>query len=144
MANLYSAHALVGLTGSAGATFEAYITAPSTGYLSLESLIFSGDFSSATDDPVLVELLRVTGQTGGTAIVPSKHNTEVSLASGATVHMDSVTAVAVADSTVFSQYVRPSFSFTPGVTVAPGETWAVRMTPGAQTRNMNIGLFWKE
>ena len=141
---IYSAHDSVGLTGSGSATYEMYITAPSTNNIRFTDLIVSGDFDAATDDPVLVEFLRVTSPSGGTTLTPSKHYTENSLASGATVKGDGVTATPVSNSVVFAQYVKPSYSFKPGVTIAPSESWAIRMTPGAQSRTMTISAYWEE
>jgi len=141
---IYSAHDTVGLTGAAGATHEMYITAPSTHHIRITDLIVSGDFDAATDDPVTVVFQRATSPSSGTTLTPSKHNTENSLAAQATVHGDGVTATPVSNSAVFTQYVKPGYSFKPGVVCAPSETWVVTMTPGAQARTMNISLYWEE
>lgn len=142
---IYSVHdTSIALTGSGSATYELAITVPATNVFKAISLDVSGDFDSATDDPVLVEFLRASAASSGTSVTPSLLDTGHGLASGATVLMDGVSATPVSNSVVFAKRVRVSYSWRPGVTMQPGEIWVCRMTPGAQDRNMDLSFFWEE
>lgn len=142
---IYSAHVSKNLTGSGGAAFAMYITAPATNAINLLQVQVGGDFDgTAGDDPVRARLVRITSPASGTAITPSKHDTRNSLASGATVVGGAVTGSAVADSEVWKTDVNPKDAYRPAVTIAPSETWAIELTPGATDVVATVSMIWEE
>lgn len=143
---IYRAGFTVSLAGSGSEVNVLCITAPSTNNPRLTDVIISGDYDAATDDPVNARLFRVTGTPSGTSLTPAKHNTETSLASQCSlVGGDSITGLSeVTNSAVFDQFVKPGYSFKPGVVMAPDEKWCIALNDGAQAREIKVTFHWEE
>lgn len=100
---------------------------------------FDFDGSSSTDDQIKCELVKVASVTGGTSLTPVSVDDGYTEAS-ATSAVYTATSVGTENKAAWRGFIHPQGSppYRPGVTMAAGSIWALKITTGTQGHN---GLF---
>lgn len=144
----YSAHFQATLSGAGSEVYCLYFATDADKAAEILLIKCEADFdSTAGDDPVSVRFEEVTGTAaGGSALTPTKHDTDNSLAAQATVQgADSITGLSAASNTVvWDGYINPANSFRPGLRIGPSKKYALALNDGAQAREVKISIYWTE